>query len=218
MAAAPKYEIAVKGNPETNTLGDCPFCHRALLTLEEKHVPYTKAYVDFAAKPQWLFDVNPSGTVPVMKDLATGEWIVDSGVIVDLLEKLYPEPKLGTVESAPQIGGDIFPAFRDFLKAPEGEGAEKEAALVAALAALNEYLVKSGPYVGGTNVCATDLSLAPKLYHLQVALKHFKGWEIPADLSAVYRYLNLIKARPSWKNTLYSEEAVVAGWKRHLEH
>lgn len=54
---------------------------------------------------------------------------------------------------------------------------------VAALTALNEYLSKEGPYVGGASVCATDLSLAPKLYHLRVALKHFKarrcygGWE-----------------------------------------
>lgn len=35
-----------------------PFCHRALLTLEEKQVPYTKTLVDFGAKPEWLFEVR----------------------------------------------------------------------------------------------------------------------------------------------------------------
>jgi glutathione S-transferase len=80
-----------------------PFCHRALLTLEEKHVPYTKTLIDFAAKPQWLLDVNPSGTVPVMKDVSTGEWIPDSGVIIDLLEAKYPEPHLGTAASASTV-------------------------------------------------------------------------------------------------------------------
>ncbi len=45
---------------------------------------------------------------------------------------------------------------------------------MAALTSLNDYLNQHGPYVGGANVCATDLSLAPKLYHLRVALKHFK--------------------------------------------
>ena len=146
---APVYDIAVKGWPQTNTLGDCewldrpaadggvswtagggraplyasgltrsplsyqptirtcarpgPFCHRALLTLEEKAVPYTKTLIDFDAKPQWLLDVNPAGSVPVMKDLASGEWIVDSGVIVDLLEARFPQPALGTSESAPQV-------------------------------------------------------------------------------------------------------------------
>ena len=30
-----------------------PFCHRALLTLEEKQLKYTSDYVDFADKPKW---------------------------------------------------------------------------------------------------------------------------------------------------------------------
>ena len=100
MAAAPKYDIAVKA--VDGVLADCewlrvvlqrrrrqaagasaadpclcccransaaagPFCHRALLTLEEKHVPYTSTLIDFNDKPQWLLDLNPSGSVPVMK-------------------------------------------------------------------------------------------------------------------------------------------------------
>ncbi len=77
MAAQLGYEAWVKGDPKTKTLGDCkqlervlvfvtlfrwdsvflfragPFCHRALLTLEEKHANYTQDYVDFAEKPEW---------------------------------------------------------------------------------------------------------------------------------------------------------------------
>lgn len=34
-------------------LGAGPFCHRALLTLEEKHVPYTQHYIDLKDKPDW---------------------------------------------------------------------------------------------------------------------------------------------------------------------
>ncbi len=30
-----------------------PFCQRVLLSVEEKSIPYTKGYVDFAAKPEW---------------------------------------------------------------------------------------------------------------------------------------------------------------------
>ena len=30
-----------------------PFCHRALLTLAEKHVPYKEEYIDFDNKPKW---------------------------------------------------------------------------------------------------------------------------------------------------------------------
>lgn len=213
MAGQPLFDIAVKGIPETSTLGDCelklparppctsasggllappvaaaprppalpfsapagPFCHRALLVLEEKHVAYSKTYVDFAAKPQWLLDVNPSGTVPVMKELSSGQWIVDSGVIADYLEKHFPEPKLGSMEGSGKAGGAIFGAFREFAKSSDEEAAAKEAALLAAYRELEDYLVANGgPYVGGAAPDATDVSLMPKLYHAQVALKHFR--------------------------------------------
>ncbi len=30
-----------------------PFCHRVLLTLNEKNVPYEAKYIDLSSKPQW---------------------------------------------------------------------------------------------------------------------------------------------------------------------
>ena len=79
MAVQLGYEAWVKGDPNNKSLGDCkfarlfttpelaakkpcrsntsvlagPFCHRALLTLEEKQAKYTRDYVDFADKPKW---------------------------------------------------------------------------------------------------------------------------------------------------------------------
>jgi hypothetical protein len=37
-------------------------------------------------------------------------------------------------------------------------------------------------------VSAADLSLGLKLFHLQVALEHFKGWKIPETLTSVHAY------------------------------
>lgn len=116
-------------------------------------------------------------------------------------------------------GGDVFPAFVQFLKAPPADAAEKEEKLVAALTALNDFLAqqKDGPYTGGAAVTATDCSLQPKLYHLEVALRHFKGgWEIPTGLEAVRRYIDEFRQRESWKHTLYSPELIIAGWKPKL--
>lgn len=50
-----------------------------------------------------------------------------------------------------------------------------------------------GPYVAGENICAVDLSLAPKLYHLEVALGHFKGWTVPESLSYFHDYVKVSK-------------------------
>jgi glutathione S-transferase len=110
-----------------------------------------------------------------MKELSSGQWIVDSGVIADYLEEHFPEVKLGSMEGAGKAGGAIFGAFRDFAKSSEADAPAKEAALLAAYQELEDYLVASGgPFVGGAQPDATDVSLMPKLYHAQVALKHFR--------------------------------------------
>jgi hypothetical protein len=42
-----------------------PFCHRVLLTLEGKRIPYTKEYIDFNNKPQWCAAQQLSGDFTV---------------------------------------------------------------------------------------------------------------------------------------------------------
>ncbi|WP_285167035.1 glutathione S-transferase N-terminal domain-containing protein, partial [Mycobacterium tuberculosis] len=53
---------AAAGHPDT--LGDCPFCQRVTLTLEEKKIPYDYKLVDLSNKPSWFLEVNPDGKVP----------------------------------------------------------------------------------------------------------------------------------------------------------
>ncbi len=48
-----------------------------------------------------LLKLNEKGSVPVVKDLATEEWVTSSDVFVDLLEDEFPEPPLGRSDSAP---------------------------------------------------------------------------------------------------------------------
>lgn len=48
-----------------------------------------------------LFDVNPEGSVPVVKDNETSEWFVDSAKFVDYLEDKHPEPALGKSTDVP---------------------------------------------------------------------------------------------------------------------
>jgi len=245
--ATPKYDIAVKGDPHNKVLGDCksqsdqfqmpialplshtpcffpitgPFCHRVLLTLEEKKVPYTMTFIDFADKPEWL--VKLGGTVPVLKKLEDDdEYVPDSGAICQLLEQTYPEPPMGLLDSSPQVGLNILPAFKDFLKAQgDTENAEKEAALRAALQALEDHLTSTtgGPFIGGKHPCATDVAVMPRLYHAREALKGLKnGWEIPAaQYGAVLKYMEEFEKRESWKKAYYAPEIVVKGWIQHLK-
>ncbi|KAI3817721.1 hypothetical protein L1987_11519 [Smallanthus sonchifolius] len=204
-------EVCVKaatGAPDV--LGDCPFCQRVVLTLEEKKVPYKTHLLNLDSKPEWFLEVNPDGKVPLVK--FNEKWVSDSDVIVGLIEEKYPEPSLSTPPELSSVGSKIFPKFVAFLKSKdENDGTEQ--VLLDELNALEEHLKNNGPYVNGEKITAVDLSLAPKLYHLEVALGHFKKWTVPGSLTHVHKYMKSLFSRESFEKTKPAkEEYVVAGW------
>lgn len=203
-------EVCVKaaaGAPDI--LGDCPFCQRVLMTLEEKNVPYKTHLINTSDKPQWFLEVNPEGKVPVMK--FDDKWIADSDVIVGIIEEKYPDPSLSAPPEVSSVGSKIFSSFFKFLMSKDpNDGSEQ--VLLDELKALDEHLKAKGPYVNGENICAVDLSLAPKLYHLVVALGHFKGWNVPESLTHLHNYMKLLFSRESFQKTNVAKEYVIAGW------
>ncbi|KAJ6983236.1 glutathione S-transferase DHAR2 [Populus alba] len=204
-------EIAVKaavGAPDI--LGDCPFSQRALLTLEEKKIPYKSHLINLSDKPQWFLEVNPEGKVPVVK--FDDKWVADSDVIVGILEEKYPGPSLATPPEFASVGSKIFPSFVKFLKSKDpNDGSEQ--ALLEELKALDDHLKAHGPFIAGEKISAVDLSLAPKLYHLEVALAHFKNWTIPDKLTHVLNYIKLLFSRESFEKTKAAKEYIIAGWE-----
>ncbi|KZV24701.1 dehydroascorbate reductase family protein [Dorcoceras hygrometricum] len=198
---------AATGAPDT--LGDCPFTQRVLLTLEEKKIPYSTHLINISEKPQWFVEVNPEGKVPAVK--FDDKWVGDSDTIVGIIEEKYPEPSLSPPGDVSSVGSKIFPSFVKFLTSKDpNDGSEK--ALVDELKALDEHLKAKGPFVNGEKICAVDLSLAPKLYHLDVALGHYKGWAVPESLSHVHNYKKLLFSLESFQKTKPAKEHVVSGW------
>ncbi|KAI9157744.1 hypothetical protein LWI28_027272 [Acer negundo] len=205
-------EICVKaatGAPEI--LGDCPFCHRVQLTLEEKKIPYKLLLVNLSDKPQWFLDISPEGKVPVVK--FDDKWVPDSDVIVGILEEKFPEPSLITPPEFASVGSKIFPTFFKFVKSKDSNDGSEQA-LLEELKALNEHLEKNGgPFIAGEKITAVDLSLVPKLYHLKIALGHFKKWSIPESLTHVHNYIKATFGRESFEKTKAAEQYVIAGWE-----
>ncbi|KAK6933254.1 hypothetical protein RJ641_036148, partial [Dillenia turbinata] len=204
-------EVCVKaaaGAPDI--LGDCPFSQRVLLTLEEKKVPYKLHLVNVSDKPKWFLDVNSEGKVPVVK--FDDKWTPDSDVITQILEEKFPEPSLTPPPEYASVGSKIFPSFVKFLKSKDpNDGSEQ--ALLDELKALDEHLKAHGPYINGEKITAVDLSLAPKLYHLEIALGHFKGWSVPESLTHVRNYMKSIFSRESFEKSKAAKEHVIAGWE-----
>ncbi|CAN8300176.1 unnamed protein product [Cochlearia groenlandica] len=211
MAAASPLEICVKASITTpNKLGDCPFCQRVLLTMEEKNVPYDMKMVDLANKPEWFLKISPEGKVPVVK--FDEKWVPDSDVITQSLEDKYPEPPLATPSEKASVGSKIFSTFIGFLKSKDsGDGTEQ--VFLDELSTFNDYIKENGPFINGEKISAADLSLAPKLYHMKIALGHYKNWSVPDSLSFLQSYMESVFSRESFANTQAQTEDVIAGWR-----
>lgn len=70
----------------------CPYCARVRITLAEKGVEFETVEVDLSDRPDWLYELNSSGRVPVLRQ---GDWALpESAVIDEFLEERFPEPPL----------------------------------------------------------------------------------------------------------------------------
>ena len=70
----------------------CPYCARTRIALAEKGIEYEALEIDLNDRPQWIYEKNSTGRVPVVEEDA---WILpESAVINEYLEERYPEPPL----------------------------------------------------------------------------------------------------------------------------
>ncbi|TVU11920.1 hypothetical protein EJB05_45531 [Eragrostis curvula] len=210
-ASAQPLEVCAKESiTAPGRLGDCPFTQRVLLTIEEKKIPYDLKLVDLANKPDWLFQINPEGKVPIVK--LEDKWIADSDVITQAIEEKYPEPSLATPPEKASIGSKIFSTFIGFLKSKDpSDGTEQ--ALLDELASFDSYLKDNGPFINGETISAADLSLGPKLYHMEISLGHYKNWSVPDSLAHVKSYMKSVFSMDSFVKTRALTEDVIAGWR-----
>ncbi len=44
----------------------CPYVQRAIITLEEKNISYTRSDIDLLNKPDWFQQISPMGKVPLL--------------------------------------------------------------------------------------------------------------------------------------------------------
>jgi glutathione S-transferase len=99
----------------------CPYCARVRIVLAEKRIGYEPVEIDLRNRPDWLYELNPSGKVPVLDD---GFVLPESAVIMEYLDERYHEASLLPGDLARRAGarlqvfrfdellGDDYYAFR----------------------------------------------------------------------------------------------------------
>ena len=69
----------------------CPFCARVRIALAEKGFEHETVEIDLGNRPDWIYELNPTGKVPVLDD---GFLLPESAVIMEYLDDRYPDEPL----------------------------------------------------------------------------------------------------------------------------
>ncbi|XP_026060521.1 chloride intracellular channel protein 6 isoform X2 [Carassius auratus] len=224
-----QISLYVKAGSDGESLGNCPFSQRLFMILWLKGVIFNVTTVDLKRKPADLQDLAPGTNPPFMT--FNGEVLVDVNKIEEFLEeRLAPPrfPKLAAKHPESNTAGiDVFAKFSAYIKNPRKEAKEGlEKALLRSLKRLDEYLqtplaeeidassvdddpgVSTRSFLDGPDLTLADCNLLPKLHIIKIVARKYRGFEISAEMTGVWRYLNNAYKREEFMNTCPAEREV----------
>ncbi|XP_069801528.1 chloride intracellular channel protein 6 isoform X2 [Dendropsophus ebraccatus] len=186
-----------------------------------KGVIFSVTTVDLKRKPADLHNLAPGTNPPFMT--FDGEVKIDVNKIEEFLEEKLTVPKYPRLApkhpESNSAGNDVFAKFSAYIKNPRkdlNENLEKN--LLRCLKKLNDFLnsplpdeidaysteeiaTSSRKFLDGNEFTLADCNLLPKLHIIKVVCKKFRNFEIPAEMTGVWRYLRNAYTRDEFTNT-----------------
>jgi len=83
----------------------CPYCARVRIALAEKGLDYERVDIDLSNRPDWIYELNATGRVPVLDD---GFILPESAVIMGYLDERYPEVPLLPADPAERAQANLL--------------------------------------------------------------------------------------------------------------
>jgi glutathione S-transferase len=171
---------------------NCPFCHRCLLVLLEKGVPFKLTQIDLLNKAQFKHLLSPYGRVPVL--LHEGRTIYESSVINECLEEILPNPTLLPQDAGRKATARFWidfcntrfmPGYFDLLNERNpGQRGPLRTALMGHLQLIETVglvsVSKAEPYWMGRDVTLVDYAFYP-FFERFVSVETYRDITVPAD-------------------------------------
>jgi RNA polymerase-associated protein len=171
----------------------CPYCARARIALAEKGVEHEVIEIDLSDRPQWIYEKNSTGRVPVIEEDA---WILpESSVILEYLDERYPEPPLLPADPADRALARVWIFRHDDFTKPyyalrRGEDGAAET-FDEQLAKLDDALSQQ-PWLTGREYGLADIAYVPWVLRARDML----GVSLDA-FPAVRDWLERLEQRPA---------------------
>ncbi|XP_058162803.1 chloride intracellular channel protein 5 isoform X1 [Dasypus novemcinctus] len=225
----PEINLFVKAGIDGESIGNCPFSQRLFMILWLKGVVFNVTTVDLKRKPADLHNLAP-GTHPPFLTF-NGDVKTDVNKIEEFLEEtLTPEkyPKLAAKHRESNTAGiDIFAKFSAYIKnTKQQNNAALERGLNKALKKLDDYLNTPLPeeidantrgdddkgsrrkFLDGDELTLADCNLLPKLHVAKIVAKKYRNYDIPAEMTGLWRYLKNAYARDEFTNTCAADKEI----------
>lgn len=183
---------------------DDVWSHRTRIVLAEKGIHVETIDVNEGNLPEDLLDLNPYHSVPTLvdRDLV----LYDSRVIIEYLDERFPHPPLMPVDpvARAQFRVALFRVERDWYSLVQqiNDPADRKLGQKARKILRDSILAsadvfKAKPYFLSDEFSLVDATIAPVLWRLTT-------WEIdlPSQAQTITRYMNLIFARPAFRQSL----------------
>ncbi|XP_016411932.1 chloride intracellular channel protein 5-like [Sinocyclocheilus rhinocerous] len=229
----PDIELFVKAGCDGESIGNCPFSQRLFMILWLKGVVFNVTTVDLKRKPADLHNLAP-GTHPPFLTF-NGELKTDINKIEEFLEEVLAPPKYPKLAARHResntAGNDIFAKFSAFIKNTKPDVNEAlQKGLTKALKKLDDYLTSPLPdevdadsmeeekasnrkFLDGNELTLADCNLLPKLHIVKVVAKKYRNYDIPNDLTGVWRYLNNAHEQEEFTNTCAADNEIELAYK-----
>ena len=203
-------ELFVKAGKDGESYGGCPQCQRQFMILLMKanagELTFTVTTVNMAKPPADFKKM--SSRLPVL--VHGSEVLSDPDEMVQYVDEHFPYPPMAySNEAAARACLDVFSRFSFYIK----DVSHSSGPLVGELRRLDEYL-------GGSPhrfLCRDipdhlDCLMLPKLQHIRVVAAAIKGFEIPAELKGLLRYLASAYDYDVFRQTCPSDQEIIYHW------
>ncbi|KAM3934635.1 chloride intracellular channel protein 6 isoform 1-T1 [Leptodactylus fuscus] len=213
--------LFVKAGSDGESIGNCPFSQRLFMILWLKGIIFSVTTVDLKRKPADLQNLAPGTNPPFMT--FDGEVKTDVNKIEEFLEEKLTVPKYPKLAvkhpESNSAGNDVFAKFSAYIKNPRKDLNETlEKNLLRSFKKLNDFLnsplpdeidaysteeitVSNRKFLDGNELTLADCNLLPKLHIIKVVCKKFRNFEIPREMTGIWRYLKNAYTRDEFINT-----------------
>lgn len=198
------------------------YCWKVLIPLYEAATPFTFEQIQFGAEDGPIVEFMqrwPIGKMPLLRDEARNETVVESSIIIEYLDRHYPGAGLIPADPDTALKARFLDRFFDnYVMTPQGrlvfevirpEGAkdpfgvaEARGLLDKAYSWLETTLSDGRTWAAGETYSLADVGASPSLFYAQ----RCHAW---GDRPALQAYYDRLETRPSFARVIAEAQPVM---------